>query len=38
VAIAEARLIPAEGGIPIGAAIFDEQGTLVGSGTSPRAK
>ena len=31
VAIAEARKGLAEGGIPIGAAIFNEHGTLVGS-------
>ena len=32
VAIAEAHLGLAEGGIPIGAALFDEQGRLLGSG------
>src|SRR5213596_3140104 len=38
VAIAEARKGLAEGGIPIGAAIFDEQGTLVGSGHNRRVQ
>ena len=37
-AIAEARKGLAEGGIPIGAAIFDEQGTLVGSGHNRRVQ
>jgi creatinine deaminase len=38
VAIAEARKGLAEGGIPIGAAIFDEQGTLVGFGHNRRVQ
>jgi creatinine deaminase len=38
VAIAEARQGLAEGGIPIGAAIFDDQGTLVGSGHNRRVQ
>ena len=38
VAIAEARKGLAEGGIPIGAAIFDEQGTLLGSGHNRRVQ
>ena len=38
VAIAEARQGLAEGGIPIGAAIFDEHGTLVGSGHNRRVQ
>jgi cytosine deaminase len=38
VAIAEARKGLAEGGIPIGAAIFDEQGKLVGSGHNRRVQ
>ena len=38
VAIAEARKGLADGGIPIGAAIFDEQGTLVGSGHNRRVQ
>jgi cytosine deaminase len=38
VAIAEARKGLAEGGIPIGAAIFDENGTLVGSGHNRRVQ
>jgi cytosine deaminase len=38
VAIAEARKGLAEGGIPIGAAIFDEHGTLVGSGHNRRVQ
>ena len=36
VAIAEARKGLAEGGIPIGAAIFDEHGKLLGSGRNRR--
>ena len=36
VAIAEARKGLAEGGIPIGAAIFDEHGNLLGSGRNRR--
>jgi creatinine deaminase len=38
VAIAEARAGLAEGGIPIGAAIFDEAGRLVGSGHNRRVQ
>jgi creatinine deaminase len=38
VAIAEARKGSAEGGIPIGAAIFDAQGKLVGSGHNRRVQ
>ena len=38
VAIAEARKGLAEGGIPIGAAIFDDQGNLVGSGHNRRVQ
>jgi cytosine/creatinine deaminase len=38
VAIAEARKGLAEGGIPIGAAIFDEQGRLLGSGHNRRVQ
>src|SRR5277367_3519902 len=38
VAIAEARKGLAEGGIPIGAAIFDAQGKLVGSGHNRRVQ
>ncbi|MGB0006225.1 MAG: nucleoside deaminase [Candidatus Sulfotelmatobacter sp.] len=38
VAIAEARKGLAEGGIPIGAAIFDESGTLVGAGHNRRVQ
>jgi cytosine/creatinine deaminase len=38
VAIAEARKGLAEGGIPIGAAIFDEHGTLIGSGHNRRVQ
>ena len=38
VAIAEARKGLAEGGIPIGAAIFDEHGALVGSGHNRRVQ
>ena len=38
VAIAEARKGLAEGGIPIGAAIFDESGTLIGSGHNRRVQ
>lgn len=36
VALAEARMGLAEGGIPIGAAIFDREGTLVGVGRNRR--
>lgn len=36
VAIAEAKLGLAEGGIPIGAALFDEAGRLLGSGRNRR--
>jgi len=38
VAVKEARLGLAEGGIPIGAAIFDEQGKLIGSGRNRRVQ
>jgi creatinine deaminase len=38
VAIAEARAGLAEGGIPIGAALFDEHGTLLGSGHNRRVQ
>jgi creatinine deaminase len=38
VALAEARKGLAEGGIPIGAAIFDAQGRLVGSGHNRRVQ
>ena len=38
VALAEARKGLAEGGIPIGAAIFDAQGKLVGSGHNRRVQ
>ena len=38
VAIAEARKGLAEGGIPIGAAIFDSRGNLVGSGHNRRVQ
>ena len=38
VAIAEARKGLAEGGIPIGAAIFDEGGKLIGSGHNRRVQ
>ena len=38
VALREARLGLAEGGIPIGAAIFDESGRLVGSGHNRRVQ
>jgi cytosine deaminase len=38
VAIAEARKGLAEGGIPIGAAIFDDQGNLIGSGHNRRVQ
>lgn len=38
VAIAEARKGLAEGGIPIGAAIFDQTGKLVGSGHNRRVQ
>jgi cytosine/creatinine deaminase len=38
VALAEARLGLAEGGIPIGAAIFDAEGRLVGSGHNRRVQ
>lgn len=38
VAIAEAHLGLAEGGIPIGAALFDEDGRLLGSGHNRRVQ
>ena len=38
VAIGEARVGLAEGGIPIGAALFDEHGTLLGSGHNRRVQ
>jgi cytosine/creatinine deaminase len=38
VALAEARKGLAEGGIPIGAAIFDADGTLIGSGHNRRVQ
>jgi cytosine deaminase len=38
VAIAEARKGGAEGGIPIGAALFDENGRLLGSGRNRRVQ
>ena len=38
VAIAEARKGLAEGGIPVGAAIFDEHGRLLGSGHNRRVQ
>src|SRR5271165_7351807 len=38
VAIAEARKGLAEGGIPIGAAIFDESGNLIGAGHNRRVQ
>jgi len=38
VALAEARKGLAEGGIPIGAAIFDESGKLIGSGRNRRVQ
>jgi len=38
VALAEARKGLAEGGIPIGAAIFDANGTLIGSGHNRRVQ
>ena len=38
VAIAEARKGLAEGGIPIGAAIFDESGKLLGAGHNRRVQ
>ncbi|MEN9990277.1 MAG: hypothetical protein RL508_1256 [Actinomycetota bacterium] len=38
VAIAEAHLGLAEGGIPIGAALFDEEGHLLGSGHNLRVQ
>jgi len=38
VALAEARVGLAEGGIPIGAAIFDEAGRLVGAGHNRRVQ
>ena len=38
VAIAEARKGLTEGGIPVGAAIFDEQGRLLGSGRNRRVQ
>jgi cytosine deaminase len=38
VAIAEARQSMAEGGIPIGAALFDRQGTVLGRGHNRRVQ
>ncbi len=38
VALAEARLGLAEGGIPIGAALFDQRGTLLGRGHNRRVQ
>jgi cytosine deaminase len=38
VAIAEAKLGLAEGGIPIGAALFDRNGTLLGKGRNRRVQ
>jgi creatinine deaminase len=38
VAVAEARQGLAEGGIPIGAAIFDESGKLIGAGHNRRVQ
>lgn len=38
VAVAEARLGLAEGGIPIGAALFDQQGNLLGRGHNRRVQ
>ena len=38
VALREARIGLAEGGIPIGAAIFDEQGNLLGKGHNRRVQ
>jgi cytosine/creatinine deaminase len=38
VALAEARVGLAEGGIPIGAAIFDAQGKLIGAGHNRRVQ
>lgn len=38
VAIAEAHLGLAEGGIPIGAALFDDEGRLLGSGRNRRVQ
>jgi cytosine deaminase len=38
VAIAEAHLGLAEGGLPIGAALFDEEGRLLGSGHNRRVQ
>ncbi len=38
VAVAEGRLGLAEGGIPIGAALFDRQGTLLGRGHNRRVQ
>lgn len=38
VAVKEARLGLAEGGIPIGAAIFDQQGKLIGAGHNRRVQ
>jgi cytosine/creatinine deaminase len=38
VALGEARAGLAEGGIPIGAALFDEHGTLLGSGRNRRVQ
>lgn len=38
IAIAEARISLAEGGIPIGAALFDSEGTLLGRGHNLRVQ
>ena len=38
VALAEAKLGLSEGGIPIGAALFDQQGTLLGRGHNRRVQ
>ena len=38
VAIAEAKLGRSEGGVPIGAALFDEMGTLLGRGHNRRVQ
>ena len=38
VALAEARLGLKEGGIPIGAAIFDQTGALIGAGHNRRVQ
>jgi cytosine deaminase len=38
VAIAEARMGLAEGGIPVGAAIFDERGKVIGAGHNRRVQ